>query len=157
MIKQKEAVFSAFSAGIDSGMEQGTPALFDHVASLVASGITSGEVEYSKDRSDEKVAKAYSRSLTSNWFKKDDRINGGTKYIPATKRGPQVKDETLKKLSVSLKSLKAHNGQVDMNLISRVETAIDARKQQLASEKAATKVQSLDETLAALESLGIEV
>lgn len=157
MMKQKEAVFAAFTAGIQAGLEQGSDQLFDHVAGQVQAGITSGEVEYSKDRADEKAVKSYSRSVTSNWFKKDERI-AGVKYTPATKRGPQVKDETLKKLNTSLKSLRAQpEGTVDMNLITRVEAAIAERKAAIQSDKARSKVQSLDDAMAALSELGIEV
>lgn len=156
MIKQKEAVFAAYTAGIEAGLEHGSDALFDQVAASVAAGIFNGEVEYGKDRTDEKAVRSYSRSVTSNWFKKDQRISGA-KYVPATRRGPQVKDERLKALIANLKSLKAHDSQVDMTLIQRVEAAIAARKSELAAEKAASKVQSLEETMASLEALGIEV
>ncbi len=154
MMKQKDAVFAAYTAGIEAGLTAGSDQLFDHVASQVQAGIASGEVEYGKDKDDEKAVKSYSRSLTSNWFKKDERISGA-KYVPATKRGPQVKDEVLKGLNTNLKSLRAHNA--DMELISRVEAAIEARRAEIAQQKASSKVQSLEETLASLEQLGIEV
>ncbi len=157
MIKQKEAVFAAYQAGINNGLAAGSEPLFDHVASQVEAGIRAGEVDYSKDRNDEKTVKSYSRSVTSNWFKKDDRISGA-KYVPATKRGPQVKDDMLRKLNTSLKSLKAQApGTVDMNLIQRVEAAIEERKAQVASTKAASKVQSIDDAMNTLAELGIAV
>lgn len=154
MIKQKEAVYAAYQSGVNNGLEHGSDQLFDFVAGQMQTGITDGTVDYSGDRGDEKKVKSYSRSVTSNWFKKDERISGA-KYVPATKRGPQVKDELLRTLNVNLKSLKANNA--DMTLISRVEHAIEARKSEIAATKQASKVQSMDETLASLQALGIEV
>jgi hypothetical protein len=155
-MKQREAVFAAYTAALEAGMAVGTDQLFDHVADTVAAGITAGEVAYGKDRADEAKVKSYSRSVTSNWFKKDERI-AGAKYVPATRRGPQIKDETLKKLTSALKSLKAHNRPEDMTLITKVQDQIEARRSALASDKAASKVQPLEETLASLAELGIEV
>jgi len=155
MVKQKDSVFAAFTSGVEAGLEPGSDALFNHMAAEVENGIRAGEVDYTKSRSDEKIVRTYSRSLISNWTKKDIRLTNGVKYVPATKRGPQVKDETLKALNTSLKSLKAHGG--DMSLISRVETAIEQRRDSIQTAKAATKVQSLDQTLETLMSLGIEV
>jgi len=67
-----------------------------------------------------------------------------------------LKDARLKGLTESLKSLRVTSPE-NIDLIGRVETAIEERKATLASTKAASKVQSLDETLAALADLGIEV
>jgi hypothetical protein len=154
MIKQKEAVFNAYQTGINNGLQHGGDQLFEAVAADVSQQIAAGGVEYGKDRSDEKAVKSYGRALTSNWFKKDERISGA-KYVPATRRGPQVKDDTLKKLSSSLKALKIHNG--DMTLIAKVEAAVETRRAELQAAKASSKVQSLDDTLQALEELGIRI
>lgn len=153
-IKQKDAVFAAYQAGREQGLEHGSDQLFESVAGLVQAGIANGDVDYSKDRANEKEVKAYARSLTSNWFKKDERISGA-KYVPATRRGPMIKDETLKALSENLKSLKAHSA--DMTIIQRVEQAIQQRRQQLAAQKDKSKVQTMEETLASLAELGIQV
>lgn len=152
MIKQKEAVFAAYTDGRNSGLEHGSEQLFEHVAAMVQSGIANGEVDYGKDRANEKQVKSYARSLTSNWFKKDDRI-AGTKYVPATKRGPQIKDENLKLLTQALKSLKAHNA--DMTVITRVEEAIKTRRDELSSLKDKSKVMPVEDALAALADLGL--
>lgn len=153
--KQRDAVFLAIMAAREAGFEGG--AENDFATQQVKTGLMTGEIVHSKGAiSDEKVATVYARSLISNWRKKDDRLNGGVKYAPTTKRGPIMKDETLKKLSDSLKSLKIVQPD-NMDLITRVESAISSRRELLASQKAATKVQSLDETLAALADLGIEV
>lgn len=153
MVKQKDAVFTAFQIAIEQGLE-GTVAR-DFAVEQVKAGLMAGEIEHSKGALDEKTAQSYARSLVSNWTKKDERLNGGAKYVPATKRGPQVKDETLKALQTNLKSLKANNA--DPELIARVEAAMEERRAHLAAEKAQSKVQSLDETLASLQALGISV
>lgn len=153
MIKQKEAVFAAFALGREQGLQDAQ--LINFAVEQVRSGIAGGDVGYEKDRSNEKQVASYSKALVSNWLKKDPRLNGGTKYVPATKRGPQIKDETLKALTENLKSLKAHNA--DMTIIQRVEKAVEDRRAQVAAAKSASKVQTMEETLASLEALGIEL
>lgn len=153
MMKQKEAVFAAITLATTQGLEGDSA--HDFAVEQVKLGLMSGEVEHSKGNLDEKSAKSYAGSLISNWKKKDTRLNGGLKYEPSTKRGPQVKDERLKELNDNLKALKAHSA--DMTIVSRVETAIEARRAELNAEKSASKVQSLDDTFASLAALGIEV
>jgi len=153
MMKQKDAVFAALEQAQRLDLEGDAAHAF--AVEKVKQGLMDGTVFHSKGRLDEKKAKSYAGSLLANWFKKDERLNGGVKYVPETKRGPQVKDELLKTLTTNLKSLKANNA--DAELIARVESAIETRRAALAAEKQATKVQSLDETMASLEALGIEV
>lgn len=153
--KQKDAVFTALSQAISSGLEGESATAF--AVEQVKMGLMSGEIIHSKGVfTDEKLAESYARSLISNWKKKDIRLTDGVKYVPTTKRGPIMKDEKLKKLTESLKSLRVTSPD-NTDLIARVEAAIEARRTELASEKAATKVQSLDETLASLADLGIEI
>lgn len=153
MMKQKDGVFAAIMAAQEQGLEG--DAAHNFAVEQVKAGLMTGEIIHSKGQLDEKAARSYAGSLISNWKKKDDRLNGGVKYEPSVKRGPQVKDELLKTLNTNLKSLRANNA--DSELIGRVEAAIEARREAINAEKAATKVQSLDETLASLESLGISV
>jgi hypothetical protein len=155
MMKQKDAVFAAMTAGSEQGLTGDDQINF--AVEQVKTGLMSGEIVHSKGPfTDEKAARSYAGSLVSNWKKKDVRLTGGVKYTPETKRGPIVKDETLKKLNDSLKSLRI-NQPNNSDLIGRVEAAIEERRSQLAAAKAQTKVQTLDETLAALQELGIEV
>lgn len=153
MMKQKDAVYAALEAAQAEG-HQGDEAT-EFAVEKVKQGLMSGEIAHSKGQLDEKAARSYAGSLISNWKKKDPRLNGGVQYVPETKRGPQVKDELLRTLSTNLKSLKANNA--DAELIARVEAAIENRRAEVQAEKAATKVQSLDETMASLEALGIQV
>lgn len=153
MMKQREAVFAAIEAGQTQGLTGDELRAF--AVEQVKQGLMAGQISHSKGQLDEAKAQSYARSLYSNWTKKDDRLNGGVKYEPKTKRGPLVKDEQLKALKANLDSLKAHSA--DADLIARVEAAYNARKEQVQAEKAASKVQSLDETLASLQALGIDV
>lgn len=152
-MKQKDAVFAAFNAGQQQGLEG--EALKSFAAEQVKQGLMSGEVSHKEGAiTDEAKATKYAKSLISNWTKKDDRLTNGVKYVPATRRGPQVKDDVLKKLNESLKSLKVHDAG-NMTLISSVEAKIAERKAQLAQEKAGSKVQTLEETMAALAEIGV--
>jgi hypothetical protein len=153
MMKQKDAVYAALEAAQAEG-HQGDEAIAFAVEK-VKQGLMDGTIQHSKGALDEKSARSYAGSLISNWRKKDTRLNGGVQYVPETKRGPQVKDEQLRTLKANLDSLKAHGA--DEDLIARVEAAYEARKAQVQAEKAASKVQSLDETLASLQALGIDV
>lgn len=153
MMKQKDAVFAAITLAQTNGLEG--DAAHNFAVEQVKLGLMSGEVEHSKGQLDEKGARSYAGSLISNWKKKDKRLNGGVDYTPSTKRGPQVKDERLKELNGNLKALRAHGA--DMTIISRVESAIEARREELQAEKSASKVQSIEDTFASLAALGIEV
>jgi len=151
MMKQNEAVRTFIAQADAQGLTD--KARRDFAVEQVRLGILSGEIGYNKDKTDEKVVARYASSLVGNWLKKDVTLNGGVKYVPETKRGPQIKDERLIELNANLKSLRAHGS--DMTLISRVEDAITARKAQLAAEKETTKVKSIEETNESLRALGL--
>jgi hypothetical protein len=150
-MKQKDAVRIALLAAAEQGLEGDAATTF--AVEQVKAGLMTGEIGHSKGFTDEAKAKSYARSLIANWRKKDKELTGGVPYVPATRRGPQVKDETLKKLLAAKKSLEANKQ--DPALIAQVEAKIQERRDVLAAEKASSKVQSLDETMATLESLGV--
>jgi len=152
-IKQKDAVYAAFAAAQGQGLEG--EAAKDFAVEQVKAGLMTGEISHSTGFTDEAKAKSYAKALISNWLKKDDRLNGGTKYVPSKRRGPQVKDETLKKLLESLKSLKAHDA--DAELIAKVEAMAQKRREEVQAAKAQSKVQSIEDTMKALADLGIDV
>lgn len=155
MLKQKDAVVQFWNQGSQQGLAGKD--LESFVANEVYHGIASGDIEHRDEsiRTDEKRARSYAKSLTSNHFKKAKEINGGVKYEPATKRGPVVKDQRLKDLIESLKALKANNA--DMNLISQVEAAAEARRAEVDAEKSKSKLPSIEDTMAKLAELGISV
>lgn len=153
--KQKDAVFAALETARGQGLEGDS--LREFATEVLAQGLMTGEIVHSKGAiTDPKKAKSYAGSLISNWTKKDTRLTNGVKYVPETKRGPILKDEKLKDLTVAMKSILV-NQPTNAELIARVQAAIDERRAEVAATKAATKVQSMDEALATLESLGIEV
>ena len=152
MMKQNEAVYAAYKAGTEQGLTG--PELKAFAVAQVKAGLMDGTISHKAGRLDEKDALSYSRQLVQNWFKKDEKI-AGVKYTPTFRRGPQVKDEQLKKLKAAHKALVAHNA--DPKLISDVEAAINKRKAEVEAQKAQSKVLSIDETINILAELGIEV
>lgn len=152
MMKQSEAVRTFINQADSQGLTD--KARRDFAVENVKIGLLDGSIAYGKDRTDEKAVSIYASSVVGNWLKKDTTLNGGVKYEPATKRGPQVKDEQLIALNANLKSLRVLSPD-NMDLIGRVESAIEARKAILAQAKETTKVQSLEDTLASLEAMGI--
>lgn len=155
MIKQKDAVVQFWNQGTEQGLSGKD--LQEYVATEIFHGLSAGDIEHRDEsiRSDEKRCKSYARSLVGNHFKKAKEINGGVKYEPTTKRGPLVKDQRLKDLMESIKSLKANNA--DMTLISQVEAAAEVRRAELEAEKSKSKLPSMEETMAKLAELGINV
>jgi hypothetical protein len=164
MISQKNAVYSAFCdavanidgvSSISDLSESQLKTVREQVKESVAAGLASGEVEHDNRTlmSDPKEALRYAGALCSNWFKRDERISGGAKYAPATARGPQVRDELLKKLTTARKSAAVHNPA----LLAVIDERIAARRSELSAAKSKSKVIPLGEALESLKALGIEV
>jgi hypothetical protein len=152
-MKQKDFVKQAIMAAIAAGLS--AEALNSAAAETIKNGLISGECEHSKGPMDEKAAKSYAKSLVGNYLKKDKDLNGGVKYEPTTRRGPIVKDQRLKDLKTSLKALEANSASPE--LIAQVTTAIATREAELEAEKTTSKLPSLEETMAKLAELGINV
>jgi 2-oxoglutarate dehydrogenase complex dehydrogenase (E1) component-like enzyme len=153
-MKQKDAVFQALETARGQGLEGDQAREF--AVRMIATGLMNGSVSHSKGQLDEKRAVSYAGSLVSNWTKKDTRLTNGVKYVPENRTGPRVKDETLKKLTAALKSLEVNNPE-NIELIERTKSAIATRKEQITTAKASAKAISIDEALASLAELGIEV
>jgi hypothetical protein len=126
-----------------------TKELRAQIISVVTTSILSGEVEMSVDGrakyNDEKKMKGYVGGLVSNWFRKDTRLNGGTKHEiknPGSRTG--AGDEQLKALK-ALRTAKAG----DASAVEAIDTAIAARKAELGQAKTP---QLTDEMLACLPS-----
>src|SRR5690606_35898849 len=104
---QKEAVFSAVTsvlseAGVD--VPEGTPVsgvltreYRGQVTNILVEGFNSGTIALDKMFESEAALRAYCSGLTSNWLRKDTRLNGGIKYVaknPGSRVGaadPQLK------------------------------------------------------------------
>lgn len=88
---QKEAVFSAVSsvlgeAGIqvnegDNFATHLTKELRAQVTNILVEGFNGGSIALDKTFEDEAGLRTYCSGLTSNWLRKDTRMNGGTKYV----------------------------------------------------------------------------
>lgn len=166
---QKEAVYVAYTTALsDRNIDFTTPAnLSPEILSAVrkdmreniASGIVDGSISCEKPeyRADLKAAGTYASGLVSNWFKKDTRLTGGVKYEAQTTRGPVTRDEKLK----ALKNAKvAAEGANDMELLTKIEAAITTRQAEVDADKAAKKAPkapSVDDAVAKLAELGIEL
>lgn len=110
------------------------------VVGLMVELTKEGRVEV-KSEKESKDLKKYWTGCVGNWLKKDMRLNGGSKYIPKTKKGPRVSDEVkeLKKLlaAVELSGNEEVIDKVQLELARQldkeavekeVDTAIDASK-----------------------------
>jgi hypothetical protein len=152
-MKQKESVYVAFMAesqGKSIAECSTVPGFRERVVEAVAASLNTNETEWdSADKSPEKCL-AYASQLYSNWTKKDIRISG-IKYEPATKRGPQMKDDKLIKLTTALKSASVHAPEK----VPQIEALIEIRKAELTVEKSKTKVMNSDELNATLAELGL--
>jgi hypothetical protein len=111
-MNQKESVYSATIAvaqedgiSFNNALEiQKTSK--DKIVDLVTESIISGDTEFSADARakhvDTAAIRKYVVGLVNNWFRKDTRLNGGSKYVaknPGSRQGiadPQIKE--LKKL-----------------------------------------------------------
>lgn len=162
---QREAVFTAitkvtgkseFSVAFEPSKEQRQA-----IQAMLAEGFKAGTIELADTPSNqEKLAdkaklNAYISGLISNWVRKDDRLNGGTKYVPENpgSRAGQG-DEQLKTLRALKIQLIEAGQQAKAEL---VEAAIIKRVATVKSEKAAKTAKPVDlskvdpQLLAALE------
>jgi hypothetical protein len=140
-ISQKEAVFSAVTsvlseAGIqvnesDNYNDSLTRELRASVTSILVEGFKSGTVALDKTFADDSELRTYCSGLTSNWLRKDKRLNGGTKYV-AKNPGSRVgsSDPQLKALRALLSTKEDETSRAE------IQSFIDAR---VASFKAASK------------------
>jgi len=111
-MNQKESVYSATIAVAQednisfSSATEIQKASKDKIVDLVTQSIIGGETEFSVEAHAKHTTVAdvrkYVVGLVNNWFRKDTRLNGGTKYVaknPGSRTGiadPQIKE--LKKL-----------------------------------------------------------
>lgn len=128
------------------------------IIEIVTEGIFSGRVDFSegakaKYPTREDIRTKYVGGLVSNWHRKDERFNGGTKYVPA-KPGSRTGqgDAEVKNLRLLLKSGKLNTEQSKL-----VQGRLDTRL----AEISAAKAKSVDIDFSALpadlvEELGIE-
>ena len=129
---QKEAVFSAVTSVVSEAgvtLQDGqsfagvlTRELRAQVTNILVEGFNSGNIALDKTFADEAALRTYCSGLTSNWLRKDTRLNGGVKYV-AKNPGSRVgsSDATLKAMRTLLST------QTDESARAEIQSHIDAR------------------------------
>lgn len=138
-MSQKEAVFNAVSSVLaDAGVvvPEGqshstvmTRELRARVTNILVEGFTTGSVELSKEMPESEL-RAYCSGLTSNWLRKDERLNGAVKYVPKNP-GSRVGagDAQLKALKQLLST------KTDADEIAEIQSYIDARVAEISASR----------------------
>jgi hypothetical protein len=138
MLNQKESVYQATVAIAGEAGLTNTKAIDlpkevrQQIVEAVTQSIIIGETEFSAEAHEKhntvEAVRKYVIGLVNNWFRKDIRLNGGTKYVaknPGCRTGitdPQIQE--LKKL------LQLHPQAAD-----QINAAIEARKVELGAVK----------------------
>lgn len=141
MLSQKESVYvAATTVAEEAGIELTSASVLskdqkDKVVALVTQSIMMGETVFSADaqakyKTSEEVRK-YTVGLVNNWFTKDTRLNGGSKYQPKNPGSRQgIADPQIKELNKLL--------QLHPEAKADIEAAIAARKAEINTAKAPT-------------------
>lgn len=147
---QKEAVFSAItSVAKEAGLNvaEGTDystvltrELRAQVTSILVEGFNAGNISLDKTFEDESALRTYCSGLTSNWLRKDTRLNGGMKYV-AKNPGSRVgsSDPQLKAMRVLLST------QEDPAKRAEIQSFIDARVAAVKASKKPSKSFNVDD------------
>jgi hypothetical protein len=141
---QKEAVFTAVSsvlgeAGIqvnegDNFATHLTRELRSQVTNILVEGFNSGSISLDKSFSNESDLRTYCSGLTSNWLRKDLRMNGGMKYV-AKNPGSRVGST-----DVQLKAMRALlSTKNDPAERAEIQSFIDARVAEVRTSKKPAK------------------
>ena len=135
-MNQKEAVFTAVInvCGVQDGAYTPTPEQRKSINAILFEGFKAEKIEMETAKSDSDL-KGYVSGLTSNWLRKDKRLNGGTKYEaknPGSRAGSA--DPQLKAMRALLSTL------TDESERSEVQGHIDARVSEIAAVKQAKTV-----------------
>lgn len=138
---QKDAVFTAVSsvfaennvqvADGESVAPYMTRELRSQVTNILVEGFKSGTIALDKTFGDDAALRTYCSGLTSNWLRKDSRLNGNTKYAPQNP-GSRVgsSDPQLKamRLLLSTKTDPAEKAEIQSFIDSRVSEVKASRK-----------------------------
>lgn len=138
MLSQKAAVYNAVSSitQFDDGDKvELTKEQRAQVVEMVCAGFQANEVSLSdaaraKFDTPEKL-RSYTSGMVNNWLRKDTRLNGGSKYVtkdPGSRTGSG--DAVIKNLKLLKSTI------TDEAKITEIDHAIEARKSELAAEKA---------------------
>lgn len=154
MLSQKDAVYQATMAVLEQNnvnFQDGQnvrDAIKDNlklrgqIRNLVFEGLKSGQVAFGgdEDQKDEGSLRRYATGLISNWFRKDRRLNGGGRYVPASSRADQHISSGEKKIRQLQTAIDATD---DDDLKKRLQEAIeDIRDQEDLQERLANDVKA---------------
>ncbi len=157
-MSQKEAVHSAVTVvlsenGISITEGEDVSSLLTRefraqVTAILVEGFNSGSIVLDKTFSTEAALRTYCSGLTSNWLRKDKRLNGGTKY-EAKNPGSRVgsSDASLKAMRLLL------NTKTDAADKAEIQAFIDARVDEIKASRKPTKVIDLSAIPAELQHL----
>jgi hypothetical protein len=161
--KQKEAVFSAVTsvlseAGITVADNESfatylTRELRAQVTNILVEGFNSGTIALDKAFEDEAALRTYCSGLTSNWLRKDTRLNGGVKYVaknPGSRVGstdPQLK---------AMRALLATRTELSETDRAEIQTMIDRRVTEVRSSKKSAAKELSAEQIEILKSAGLD-
>ena len=160
--KQKDAVFSAVTsvlgeAGItvaegDNFANHLTREFRAQVTNILVEGFARGTISLDKSFEDEAALRTYCSGLTSNWLRKDPRLNGGVKYVaknPGSRVGstdPQLK---------AMRALLATRTDLNDEDRAEIQTMIDKRVTEVRSTRKSSK-ELTPEQVEILRDAGLE-
>lgn len=158
MLTQKAAVFAAIGSvmGQFEGKCEPSGEERTKIINIVTEGIMQKKVSFSDEAwtkyPTEPKVRGYVNGMLNNWLRKDVRLNGGTKYVPANPGSRTGQgDPEIKNLKLLAKT------QTDPAKVQLIEERIEARKAELQAEKAKdveVDFSALDPEF--LEDLGID-
>lgn len=138
---QKEAVFSAVTsvlseAGISVGDNESVSTLLTRelraqVTNILVEGFNNGSVSLDKTFTTEAELRTYCSGLTSNWLRKDTRLNGGVKYAaqnPGSRVGSTDAQLKAMRALLSTKSDPAERAEIQSFIETRVAEIKATRK-----------------------------
>ena len=144
VLTQKEAVFSAISSVLSEnnitvvdGASHSTymnRELRAQVTNILVEGFNSGSIALDKTFASEAELRTYCSGLTSNWLRKDARLNGGVKY-EAKNPGSRVGHS-----DVQLKAMRALlSTKTDPSERAEIQSFIDARVSEIKESRKPAK------------------
>jgi hypothetical protein len=145
IMTQKEAVFAAVSSVIsennitvnesESHSTHMNRELRAQVTNILVEGFNGGTIALDKTFSSEAELRTYCSGLTSNWLRKDARLNGGVKY-KAKNPGSRVGHS-----DVQLKAMRALlSTKTDPSERAEIQSFIDARVSEIKVSHKPTKM-----------------
>ena len=150
-MKQKDAVYGAVTEVLGTTEFEGSVVLTkeqrEQVQAIVFEGFKAGEIEFAdtaenqeKMSSDSKLMN-YVSGLTSNWLRKDSRLNGGTKYVPSNPGSRTGQgDDTLK----TLRALHKQFSVTDSSKLAAIESEIAKRVSEIQAERASKNIKKVN-------------